>query len=53
MFEMIRKAASTTGHEQKGVWASFGHPYACLGELTEPSSKLPSLHRDEMNKPPP
>ena len=32
LFDVIRSAAETLEADRAGVWASFGQPYACLGQ---------------------
>lgn len=32
LFEVIRTAAEVRETDRAGVWASFGQPYACLGQ---------------------
>lgn len=32
LFDVIRSAAEAREADRAGVWASFGQPYACLGE---------------------
>lgn len=49
LVSLIKDTAEKDGRPQAGVWASFGHPYQCTGELQEPSSHLPFLlQRDEI-----
>ena len=31
MFELIKNTAFKEQKDEKGVWASFGKPYVCLG----------------------
>ena len=49
LVSLIKDTAEKDERPQAGVWASFGKPYQCTGELTEPSSHLPFLlQRDEI-----
>jgi hypothetical protein len=49
LVSLIKDTAEKDGRPQAGVWASFGQPYQCTGELQEPSSHLPFLlQRDEI-----
>mmetsp|Transcript_14541 Transcript_14541/g.31649 ORF Transcript_14541/g.31649 Transcript_14541/m.31649 type:complete len:677 (+) Transcript_14541:102-2132(+) len=50
MFELIKQIAVKEEKPLKGVWASFGKPYVCLGDPEElvQSAFLPKLNRDEI-----
>lgn len=48
LFDLIKHSAIKDGKPLKGVWASFGKPYQCLGDPTEPQGQLPKLYRDEL-----
>ncbi|GMH43887.1 hypothetical protein BSKO_11821 [Bryopsis sp. KO-2023] len=48
--QFIREAAIREDKIQKGVWASFGKPYVCLGRPEQLNAALPKLHRDEINR---
>eukprot|EP00798_Chlamydomonas_sp_ICE-L_P016563 gene16563-22793_t len=48
LFDLIKHVAVKDGKPLRGVWASFGKPYQCLGDPTEPAGQLPKLYRDEL-----
>lgn len=35
LFDLIKRAATELEAAPAGVWANFGKPYACLGELVQ------------------
>ncbi|WIA28068.1 hypothetical protein OEZ86_010653 [Tetradesmus obliquus] len=53
LIDFIKSAAAEREAAPAGVWASFGKPYACLGELQQldssAASLLPHLNRDYLH----